>query len=71
MNRLRKAITLELGPFAIVVYVAIFLNALVLCLDHAESSAQTERVLAGVRIRSATSWGRGCGTKYGAEITAW
>ncbi|CAM9483745.1 unnamed protein product, partial [Ectocarpus fasciculatus] len=45
MNRLRKAILLELGLFSIVVYVIIFLNAMVLCLDSADASDRRERVL--------------------------
>eukprot|EP00903_Cladosiphon_okamuranus_P008160 g7859.t1 len=45
LNRLRKAVVAELGPFSIFVYVVIFLNALVLCLDSATASERTERVL--------------------------
>lgn len=52
MNRLRKAILLELGIFSIVVYVIIFLNAMVLCLDSADASDRRERVLSYVRGRT-------------------
>lgn len=48
-NRLRKAVLLELGPFSIFIYAVIFLNALVLCLDHKGASDRTERALSGVR----------------------
>lgn len=49
MNRLRKAILLDLGLFSIIVYVVIFLNAMVLCLDSAHASDRRERVLSYVR----------------------
>ena len=52
LNRLRKAMQLEMGPFSIAVYTIIFLNALVLCLDHAGASSETETALAGVRVPS-------------------
>lgn len=60
MNRLRKAILLELGLFSIVVYVIIFLNAMVLCLDSADASDRRERVLSYVRGGTAVSdsWNR-------------
>ncbi|CAM9843940.1 unnamed protein product [Ectocarpus sp. 6 AP-2014] len=45
MNRLRKAILLDLGIFSIIVYIVIFLNAMVLCLDSAHASDRRERVL--------------------------
>ena len=51
LNRLRKAVVAELGPFSIFVYVVIFLNAVVLCLDSATASEQRQRVLSGVRRR--------------------
>lgn len=52
LNRLRKAVVAELGPFSIFVYVVIFLNTVVLCLDSATASERTEKVLSGVRTRS-------------------
>lgn len=48
LNRLRKAVVAELGPFSISVYVVIFLNAVVLCLDSATASERRKRVLSGV-----------------------
>ncbi|CAM9215633.1 unnamed protein product, partial [Hapterophycus canaliculatus] len=45
LNRLRKTVLLELGPFSMLVYVVIFLNAMVLCFDSAGASDRTELVL--------------------------
>ena len=50
LNRLRKAVLLELGPFSVAIYTIIFLNAFVLCLDHAGASENTEEALAGVSV---------------------
>eukprot|EP00752_Nemacystus_decipiens_P004767 g4338.t2 len=47
LNRLRKALEAELGPFSIFVYVVIFLNSVVLCLDSATASERRQRVLSG------------------------
>lgn len=52
LNRLRKAVVAELGLFSMFVYVVIFLNAMVLCLDSATDSERTERVLSGVRRKA-------------------
>lgn len=48
LNRLRKAVLAELGLFSILVYVVIFLNALILCIHSAGANEQRERVLSVV-----------------------
>lgn len=50
LNRLRKAVLLELGPFSVLVYAVIFLNAMVLCFDSAGASDRTELVLSEVKL---------------------
>lgn len=60
LNRLRKTVLLELGPFSVLVYVVIFLNAMVLCFDSADASDRTELVLSEVNFEENGGFIAGC-----------